>query len=99
MNATASVGRLLPALAANLRPAAGTELAAFGLDLRGLRIADVGAGDGRLALGAAEDAATVIAIDPDPEALARGRNIARRDGVGNVSFREGAAQELFSWTL
>jgi len=47
---------------------------------------------------------------PDRGALARGRTEARRQGVSNVTFREGAAQSLrlpdasfdvviFSWTL
>jgi FkbM family methyltransferase len=86
------------------------ELGAYGIDLRGLRVADIGAGEGRLALGAARDAASVIAIDPDRGALARGRADAKRQGITNVKFREGAAQSLrlpdasfdaviFSWTL
>ena len=73
-------------------------------------MADIGAGEGRLALGAAHDAATVLAIDPDRAALARGRTEARRRDLSNVKFREGAAQSLrlpdasfdvviFSWTL
>ena len=90
----AEVGRLFPGLASNLRPPAEAELGAYGLDLRGLRVADIGAGDGRLALGAARQAASVVAIDPDTQALARGRAAARRQGLRNVSFREGAAQSL-----
>jgi ubiquinone/menaquinone biosynthesis C-methylase UbiE len=93
-----------------LRPPAEIELGAYGVDLRGLNVADVGAGEGRLALGAARDAASVLAIDPDRSALARGRTEAKRLGLRNVTFRAGAAQELdiadgsfdvviFSWTL
>ena len=106
----AEVGRLLPGLAPNLRPRAEAELGAYGLDLRGLHVVDVGAGDGRLALGAAREAARVVAIDPDTAALARGRAAARRQGLRNLAFREGAAQSLMlpdasfdvlllSWTL
>jgi ubiquinone/menaquinone biosynthesis C-methylase UbiE len=106
----ASVGQLLPGGLGYLRPPAAIELAAYGVDLRGRRVADIGAGEGRLALGAAAQAASVIAIDPDRSALARGRAEARRMGVRNVTFREGAAQHLripdgsfevviFSWTL
>lgn len=73
-------------------------------------MADVGTGEGRLALGAARHARTVLAVDPDRGALARGRREAKREGILNVTFREGAAQSLrlpaasfdvviFSWTL
>src|SRR5256885_13736587 len=110
VSATASTGRILPGGLGYLRPPAEIELGAYGLDLRGLRVADVGAGEGRLALGAARDAASVLAIDPDRGALARGRVEARRQGLSNVKFSEGAAQSLrlpdasfdvviFSWTL
>ena len=110
MSGTANAGRLFPGGLGFLRPPAEIELGAYGLDLRGLRVADVGAGEGRLALGAARDAASVLAIDPDRSALARGRTEARRQGLSNVKFSEGAAQSLrlpdasfdvviFSWTL
>ena len=110
VNATASSGRTFPGGHGYLRPPASIELGAYGLDLRGLRVADVGAGEGRLALGAARDAASVLAVDLDRGALARGRTEARRQGISNVTFREGAAQSLrlpdasfdvviFSWTL
>ena len=110
MSVTASTGRILPGGLGYLRPPAEIELSAFGLDLRGLRVADIGSGEGRLAFGAARDAATVLAVDPDRGALARGRAEAKRKGVSNVTFREGAAQSLrlpdasfdvviFSWTL
>ncbi|TME59727.1 MAG: class I SAM-dependent methyltransferase, partial [Chloroflexi bacterium] len=93
-----------------LRPPAEIELAAYGVDLRGRRVADIGAGEGRLALGAARDAKTVLAVDPDRTALGRGRTEATRRGLRNVTFRYGTAQDLrlpdrsfevviFSWTL
>jgi FkbM family methyltransferase len=80
------------------------------VDLRGSRVADIGAGDGRLALGAARQARSVIAIDPDADALGRGRTEAKRLGIRNIVFRQGAAQSLdlpdgsidvalLSWTL
>jgi len=110
VSATASTGRTFPGGLGYLRPPAEIELAAYGLDLRGLRIADIGAGEGRLALGAAHLADGVVAIDPDRSALARGRAEAKRLGLGNITFREGAAQSLdlrdesfdlviLSWTL
>jgi ubiquinone/menaquinone biosynthesis C-methylase UbiE len=107
---TASVGQLLPGGLGYLRPPAEIELGAYGLDLHGLRVADIGAGEGRLALGAANDATFVLAVDPDRGALARGRAEAKRQRLSNVKFSEGAAQSLrlpdasfdvviFSWTL
>ncbi|MDQ2914647.1 MAG: class I SAM-dependent methyltransferase [Chloroflexota bacterium] len=110
MSATASIGQILPGGLGYLRPPAEIELGAYGLDLRRLRVADIGAGEGRLALGAARDAASVLAVDPDRGALSRGRAEAKRQGLTNVKFREGAAQSLrltdasfdvviFSWTL
>jgi ubiquinone/menaquinone biosynthesis C-methylase UbiE len=101
---------MVPAGYGYLRPPAAIELAAYGVDLGGKRVADIGAGEGRLALGAAARAAAVLAVDPDRSALARGRAEAKRLGVRNVRFREGAAQDLripdrsfdvviFSWTL
>jgi ubiquinone/menaquinone biosynthesis C-methylase UbiE len=106
----ANVGTLLPSALAHLRPPADDELRAYGIDLRGKRVADIGAGEGRLALGAAPFAASVVAIDPDRDALARGRKEAKRLRVDNVRFEEGAAQSLalpngsfdvvlLSWTL
>jgi ubiquinone/menaquinone biosynthesis C-methylase UbiE len=107
---TASAGRTFPGGLGFLRPPAEIELDAYGLDLRGLRVADIGAGEGRVAFGAARVASSVLAVDPDRNALARGRAEARRLGVSNVKFSEGAAQSLrlpdasfdvviFSWTL
>lgn len=110
MSGTASAGRTFPGGLGFLRPPAEVELRAYGVDLRGLRVADIGSGEGRLALGAARDAVSVIAVDPDRSALARGRADAKRQGLSNVKFSEGAAQSLrladgsfdvviFSWTL
>src|SRR5712691_1812908 len=64
VSGTASVGLMVPGGLGYLRPPAEIELGAYGLDLRGLRVADIGAGEGRLALGAARDAASVLAVDP-----------------------------------
>ena len=106
----ASVGKAVPIGFAPLRPTAEAELAAYGIDLRGKRVADIGAGKGRLALGAARMARAVVAVEPDRDALAEARANAKREGLHNVTFRGDAAQDLalpsrsfdvvlFSWVL
>ena len=75
---------------------------------RGKRLLDVGAGDGRIAIGVAPYAKEAIGVDPDAEAIATARR--RAVGVTNARFEVGSAQDLpfpaqrfevviFSWTL
>jgi tRNA/tmRNA/rRNA uracil-C5-methylase (TrmA/RlmC/RlmD family) len=58
----------------------------------------------------AQEAARVVAIDPDPESIAAARQAARDAGIRNASFRVGLAERsrivggpydvaLFSWSL
>jgi ribosomal protein L11 methyltransferase len=60
------------------------------LDLRGRRVLDVGTGSGVLALAAARlGAATVVAVDVDPDALQNARgNAVLNGGPPNVEFRQ-----------
>jgi len=80
------------------RPDAVRELRLLGLDrlARGARVLEVGTGEGRLALGYAARARSVLAIDPDPAGIDRARE--RAAGLGldprRVRFRAIAAQEL-----
>lgn len=62
--------------------------------MRGKRVLDVGCGDGRLALGVAQFASQVEALDPDPQAIGEAKRAARQSGVTNVRFSVGAAQSL-----
>jgi ubiquinone/menaquinone biosynthesis C-methylase UbiE len=70
----------------------------------------MGCGDGRLALGAAPHAKSVVGLDIDAELIAAARRRAREAGVRNVRFEVGAGQSLpfadgsfdvviSSWTL
>ena len=78
------------------RPVAARELRLLGIDrlARGARVLEVGTGDGRLALGYAAAARSVLAIDPDAGAIERAKAHAARLGLERVRFAAAAAQEL-----
>ena len=105
-------GKKVPALSSALRPQAENELRAWGGPalVRGKRVLDLGCGDGRLALGVAPYARSVVGIDPDSELIASARSRAKQSGLHNVRFAVGAGQSLeaangvfdvviLSWTL
>ena len=60
------------------------------IELAGRRVIDVGTGSGVLAIAAAKlGAASVVALDEDPEALRNAReNVARNDVAASVDVRE-----------
>jgi ubiquinone/menaquinone biosynthesis C-methylase UbiE len=57
-------------------------------------VLEVGTGEGRLALEYAAAARSVLAIDPDAEAIERARARASRLGLDRVRFAVVTAQEL-----
>ena len=78
--------------------------------VRGKRVLDLGCGDGRLALGVAPYAKSVVGIDPDTALIDSARKRARESGYGHVHFEVGAGQSIalpsasidvviLSWTL
>ncbi len=80
------------------------------VDLRGVRILELGCGDGRLTRQLAPLASAVVAVEPDRARVALARRTARSEGIDNVSFRVGPAERLrvdgapfdmalFSWSL
>jgi ubiquinone/menaquinone biosynthesis C-methylase UbiE len=106
------VGRQVPALSSALRPKAADELREWGGPalVRGKRVLDLGCGDGRLALGVAPYAKSVVGLDPDAPLIATARGRAKDAGFRNVRFEVGAGQSLdvadgsfdvviLSWTL
>ena len=57
-------------------------------------VGDLGCGEGYLTLEAARWASRVIAVDRSPEVLHRARELARRRGVGNVTWKQGEIEAL-----
>jgi 2-polyprenyl-3-methyl-5-hydroxy-6-metoxy-1,4-benzoquinol methylase len=79
-------------------------------DFRDRRVLELGCGDGRLTVPIAEDAAQVLAFDPDAEAVERARRSLPAELVDRVTYRvaSGTSIELerhafdltvFSWSL
>jgi ubiquinone/menaquinone biosynthesis C-methylase UbiE len=80
------------------------------VDLRGLRIVEVGCGQGRMTFGCAEEAASVFAFDADEELVREARRSTPRALRDRIRFEVADAAEvdlppaefdlaLFSWSL
>ena len=76
----------------------------------GLRVLELGCGDGRLTFRYAQKAASVLAVDPDAEAIERARAALPPELADTVTFAVSGAEEvdaprasfdlaLFSWSL
>src|SRR5215210_6531581 len=76
----------------------------------GLRVLELGCGDGRLTFRYADAAASVLAVDPDADEIASARAALPKWLAGTVSFAVSGAAEveappasfdlaLFSWSL
>ena len=76
----------------------------------GLRVLELGCGDGRLTLGIAADAASVLAFDADAEAVGTARRSLPVELAGRVAYRVASGREIeiepgsfdlavFSWSL
>src|SRR5881392_226 len=60
----------------------------------GLKVLDLGCGDGTTALPAARLGADVLGVDIAANLVAAGKERARAAGVSNVSFKQGDASDL-----
>jgi len=67
---------------------------ALGLLMPALRVADIGCGEGYLAIEAARWASQVIAVDRSEAVLQRARALARRRHVSNVVWKKGELERL-----
>jgi ubiquinone/menaquinone biosynthesis C-methylase UbiE len=76
----------------------------------GLRVLELGCGDGRLTFRYADKAASVLAVDPDAAVIEQARAALPRELAGKVTFAVSGAEEvdappadfelaLFSWSL
>ena len=79
-------------------------------DVRDQRVLELGCGDGRLTLGIAPVAASVLAFDPDGEAVERARTFLPAPLADRVAYQVASGKELeiephsfdlvvFSWSL
>ena len=79
-------------------------------DFGGRRVLELGCGDGRLTLGIAEEAASVLAFDPDREAVERAGQSLPAELAERVVYRVASGKEIeleplsfelvvFSWSL
>lgn len=79
-------------------------------DLRGRRVLEVGSGDGRLTLGIAAEAESVLAFDPDAEAVDKARRFLPSEYAERVTYQVASGKEIdlerlsfdlvmFSWSL
>ena len=79
-------------------------------DFRDRRVLELGCGDGRLTLGIAQDAARVLAFDPDAEAVERARGSLPAELADRVTYQVASGKEIeikphsfdlvvFSWSL
>lgn len=104
------VGRV--GCASAVRPSDDIELRLLRADrfFRGKDVLDIGTGNGRLTWLIAPLARSVVALDPDAEAIREARREARARGITNATFQVAPAQDLgvgrerfdtalFSWSL
>ena len=63
-------------------------------DFRRRRVLELGCGDGRLTPGIARDAASVLAFDPDAEAVERARQSLPAELAQRVSYRVASGKEI-----
>lgn len=79
-------------------------------DFRDRRVLELGCGDGRLTLGIASEAASVLAFDPDAEAIEQAHRTLPTGLADRVTYRVASGKEIeikphsfdlvvFSWSL
>jgi len=85
-------------IAATMRESGEALVASLGVG-EGLRVLDLGSGDGTTAVPAAQLGADVLAVDISSPLVAAGNARARSLGLTNLAFREGDASDRKSTRL
>ncbi|MCE7864333.1 MAG: class I SAM-dependent methyltransferase [Bacteroidetes bacterium CHB5] len=80
-------------IAQGMRTGGETLVATLGIS-KGMRVLDLGCGDGTTALPAAKRAATVLGVDIARNLVEAGNARAKKEGLNNLSFQEGDACDL-----
>jgi SAM-dependent methyltransferase len=80
-------------IAASMRESGEALVRTLGIE-RGLRVLDLGCGDGTTALPAAKLGAEVLGVDIARNLVEAGNRRARLEGLGNLRFQEGDATDL-----
>jgi tRNA/tmRNA/rRNA uracil-C5-methylase (TrmA/RlmC/RlmD family) len=78
-------------IAATMRESGEALVQTFGI-VKGLRVLDLGCGDGTTALPAAKLGADVLGVDIAKDLVQAGNKRARAQGLSNCTFQEGDAQ-------
>jgi ubiquinone/menaquinone biosynthesis C-methylase UbiE len=79
-------------------------------EFEGRRVLELGCGDGRLTLGIAAEASSILAFDPDAEAVERARRFLPSEYAERVVYQVASGKEIeverhafdlvvFSWSL
>ena len=84
-------------IAATMRESGETLVQALGIT-QGLKVLDLGCGDGTTAVPAAKRGAEVLGVDIAKNLVAAGNKRAQEQGLSNLTFREGDATELAELT-
>jgi cyclopropane fatty-acyl-phospholipid synthase-like methyltransferase len=85
-------------IAATMRESGEALVKSFGIT-KGLKVLDLGCGDGTTALPAAALGADVLGVDIAENLVEAGNKRAREHGLSNCTFQEGDATNLRSWRI
>src|ERR1700756_1672352 len=80
-------------IAASMRESGEALVKTLGIK-KGLKVLDLGCGDGTTALPAAKLGAEVLGVDIAANLVAAGNRRAREEGLSNLKFQEGDASDL-----
>jgi tRNA/tmRNA/rRNA uracil-C5-methylase (TrmA/RlmC/RlmD family) len=83
-------------IAESMRESGATLVEGLGVT-KGLKVLDLGCGDGTTAIPAAKAGADVLGVDIAANLVAAGNRRAHAEGLANCRFQEGDASNLSTW--